>query len=320
MTGTAVADRITVGEHMAAIPTTAQAVLSGDVGYAHLSLISHTHEAICQPEVPKLLLEEQLLGRAMDMSVGAFRFFCQHARHAADPAGPQAEQVEAVEQRKLRFHNWDRSVVSISGQLDAAGAAALKTALLPLARKQGRRDYRHRDRRMMDALLELADSRLSRPSLQVTTSIETLIGLAGAPAGEMELSLPICASTVQRLACDCGLTRVLLDSESMVIDVGRAKRVISGPLRKALHVRDKHCQWPGCERPATFSEGHHVIHWSKGGKTDLANLVLLCYRHHWLVHEGGWQLVKAEDGRLLTVKPLHRLFERRARGPDARAA
>ena len=256
----------------------------------------------------------------MDTSVGAFRFFCQHARHAADPTGVAAEQAEAVEQRKLRFHNWDKSVVTISGQLDAAGAAALKTAPLPLARRQGKHDYRHRDRRLADALVDLASSKLNRPSLQVTASLETLRGLPGSPAGELELAPPISAATVERIACDCSLTRVLLDSESMVIDVGRAKRVISGPLRKALQARDRHCRWPGCERPATYTEGHHLVHWSKGGTTDLDNLVLLCYRHHWLVHEGSWQLVRTEDGQLLSVKPLRRLFERRARGPDALAA
>src|SRR5205823_7328771 len=142
-----------------------------------------------------------------------------------------------------------------------------------------------------DALVE----RLSggQPAnLQVTATIETLKGLAGAAAGEMEFSIPISSSSVQRMACDCSVTRVLLSQESVTIDVGRSKRVISGGLSRALKARDGHCRWPGCERSASMCDGHHLVHWIHGGPTDLDNLVLLCRRHHRMVHEGGWQLIK----------------------------
>jgi hypothetical protein len=46
------------------------------------------------------------------------------------------------------------------------------------------------------------------------------------------------------------------------------------------------------------------VHWARGGTTDLDNLVLLCHRHHRLVHEGGWQLVKRADGGLLKIPPM----------------
>ncbi|HEY4912573.1 MAG TPA: HNH endonuclease, partial [Candidatus Dormibacteraeota bacterium] len=154
-----------------------------------------------------------------------------------------------------------------------------------------------------------------RTHLQVTTSLETLLALPGAPAAEMEHSLPVSSRTVERLACDCSVTRILLDSESMVIDVGRAKRTISGPQRKALNVRDKHCVWPGCERPASWTEGHHRVHWLHGGGGDLPNLALLCHRHHWLVHEGNWQIVRGDDGRMLTIPPLVS-FGSPSRDPD----
>lgn len=46
-----------------------------------------------------------------------------------------------------------------------------------------------------------------------------------------------------------------------------------------------------------------MIHWTKGGPTDLSNMVLLCHRHHWMAHEGGWQLVRTEEGEVLAVPP-----------------
>jgi hypothetical protein len=121
------------------------------------------------------------------------------------------------------------------------------------------------------------------------------------------------------LACDCSKTRILFDSESMVIDVGRAKRVISGPTRKALNARDRGCVWPGCDRPAIWTSGHHLVHWIRGGTSDLPNLALLCFRHHWNVHEGNWQIVRTDDGGIITVPPPTG-FEQLARGPARGAA
>jgi hypothetical protein len=197
--------------------------------------------------------------------------------------------------------------------LDPVGGAALRTALEPLAQRSGEHDDRLLEQRFADALVELAIG--GRPAqLQITSSLETLLGLAGAPGGEMEFSLPVSSDTVQRLACDGGLSRVLLGQESLVIDVGRSKRVVSGGRKKALRVRDGHCRWPGCERPASWCDGHHLVHWLHGGSSDLDNLVLLCQRHHRMVHEGGWQLVKTEGGGLMTIAPT--VTFGLPRGPD----
>jgi hypothetical protein len=152
----------------------------------------------------------------------------------------------------------------------------------------------------------------------VTTTLETLLGRAGSPAAELEFSLPISSRTVERLACDCTVTRVLLGADSAVIDVGRSKRLVSGSLRRALNVRDRHCQWAGCSRPASWCVSHHLRHWVRGGPTTLDNTVLLCSAHHWRVHEGGWQMLRTDDGRLLTIPPS--ILRPSARAPDLRNA
>jgi hypothetical protein len=197
--------------------------------------------------------------------------------------------------------------VLISGQLDPVGGAAFRAAIEPLVRKTGAHDDRDLEQRQADALVELVSRGGSHAQIQVTSSLETLRNLPGAAAAEMELcALPISAKTVERLACDCSITRVLLGSDSMVIDVGRAKRTISGPARKALNVRDRGCTWPGCERPASWCDGHHLEHWAHGGTNDPPNLTLLCGRHHWMVHEGNWQIARDSDGRMLTIPPTVR--------------
>jgi hypothetical protein len=204
--------------------------------------------------------------------------------------------------------------LAFHGRLDAVGGAAVRVALEPLCRHAGVGDERPRARRLADGLVELAlhsldhgfatDGGASRTHLQLTASVETVRSLSGAPGGDLEFAGVVPAATVQRLACDASIRRVLLGRDSAVIDVGRALRVPSGAGRSALRVRDKGCVWPGCDRPSSWTNAHHVLHWGHGGETNLDNMVLLCHRHHWSVHEGGWQLVMSER-RILAVPPTH---------------
>ena len=325
MTGPAAADRVAVGEQLPKLSQTVAAMETGDIGFGHLTVMSRTADALSRSRSAGAFDETALLEQAREHTVGKFHHLSLHARHAADPDGVAAEQANLVENRRFRISLWQDGSFLLSGMLDPVGGAALRTALEPLARPAGAGDDREPERRMADALVDLSmhalDSGLvpqkasQRTHLQVTTSLETLRGLPGSPAAELEFSLPISSKTVERLACDCSLTRIVLGADSVVIDVGRAMRSVSGPRRRALNARDKHCRWPGCDRPATWSSAHHLVHWIHKGGSELGNLALLCYRHHWMVHEGGWQLIKTDDGQFLTVPPVVGMYQPVARGP-----
>ena len=310
MNAGAAANLIAVGESLDRMPESHQAVVDGEIGFAHLAVMARTAEDLNDRFDEKLLVE-----KAKENSPGKFFYICHHVRHAADPKRYAAEQAEQVEQRRLKLSTWMDGSLVISGQLDPVGGAALLTAIRPLARKSGAHDDRCLEQRNADALVELASGGGSQAQIQVTSSIETLLALAGSPAAEMEFSLPVSSKTIERLACDSSIARVLLNSESLVIDVGRSKRVVSEPGRRALAARDGHCRWSECDRPPSRSAAHHLVHWIHGGSSDLDNLTLLCHRHHRLVHEGGWQLVRADDGRMLTIPPVV-TFGAPARGPD----
>ena len=155
-----------------------------------------------------------------------------------------------------------------------------------------------------------------RTHLQVTAPLETLLALKGAPAAELEHSQPISARLAQMLACDSSVSRIVLGPDATVIEVGRARRVVSAPMRRALNAQQRHCQWPGCDRTASYTVPHHLLHWIDGGPTDLPNLLLLCHRHHWMVHIGGWQILRTDEG-ITTVPPPTNLAHW-ARGPDGR--
>jgi HNH endonuclease len=101
------------------------------------------------------------------------------------------------------------------------------------------------------------------------------------------------------------LPPVLGGTPSQPLELGRSSRVVSPTQRNALAVRDRGCVFPGCQRPLAWCEAHHLRHWLHGGPTDLTNLALVCRAHHRAVHEGGWRLARAPDGRL-TATPPHR--------------
>ena len=309
MSSSAVWGSLAVGEHLDDLQRSVEAVESGEIGYAHLTLMARTANALQGSSTAAPFEEAELLEKAREFSVGRLWHFCHHLRHAIDPEGFAAEQNRATESRSLKMSTCEDGSLLFEGWLDAIGGATLRTVLEPLALPHGDHDERCRERRNADALVEIlnhaqdAGTLPQRPHLQVTASLDTLRGLAGSPAGDMEYSLPVSAETVQRLACDGTITRVVLGPESVVIDVGRARRVVAGPTRRALNARDGHCKWPHCDRPASWSDAHHVIHWIKGGETDLSNMLLLCHRHHWMAHEGGWQLVRTVEGEILAVPP-----------------
>ena len=67
--------------------------------------------------------------------------------------------------------------------------------------------------------------------------------------------------------------------------------------------QDPGCRFPGCDRPPAWTDGHHIKHWADGGPTLPWNLVLLCSRHHYRVHEEGWRLDWGEQGELVAIAP-----------------
>ena len=306
MTSAAAWNSLAVGEQEEKLAATADAMRSGEIGYAHVATMANTARAV------KGFDERALLPLARKHSAGKFYYKCLHYRHSLDSKAYCEEQNDQDLNHHLRVSTAQSGHLLVNGVLDPVGGAIVRTALEALARPSGAHDDRKRENRLADAFVELASGH--RPAtLHLTATVETLRDLAGAAGGEMEFSLPLPAETVRRMSCDSNVMRVLLSEESVVVDVGRSKRMIEGGLRHALKVRDGHCRWPGCERPASWCDGHHVVHWADGGPTDLDNLVLVCKRHHRLLHEGGWQLIKVE-GAVTAIAPVT-IFGR-PRGPD----
>jgi hypothetical protein len=92
-----------------------------------------------------------------------------------------------------------------------------------------------------------------------------------------------------------GLIDRLRDQARTVLYLGRTQRTTPVRLRRALTVRDQHCAFPGCHVDTTRTQAHHILEWENDGETTIANTVLLCQRHHHLVHEGRWSITPTPD-------------------------
>ncbi len=104
---------------------------------------------------------------------------------------------------------------------------------------------------------------------------------------ELEDGAAVAPETARRISCDSSIVAMALAGGGEPLNVGRSTQSIPRAIRRALRVRDGGCRFPGCTQ-RRFVDGHHIVHWARGGETSLQNLVLLCRFHHRAVHEGGF--------------------------------
>jgi hypothetical protein len=159
-----------------------------------------------------------------------------------------------------------------------------------------------------DALLLLAETFLAQVEpesgggdrFQIVVNVDADV-LTDDADGTCELDdgPALAPETVRRLACDASI----VEAAGTAVDRAWKKApAIPAATRRAVRRRDRGCRFPGCGRRA-FTQIHHVRHRAKGGSNDLCNLVELCWYHHRLVHEGGWQLRFDGIGEVLAIRP-----------------
>ncbi|MEU0313522.1 DUF222 domain-containing protein [Nocardioides sp. NPDC006273] len=108
----------------------------------------------------------------------------------------------------------------------------------------------------------------------------------------------ISAAEARRMACNADLIPVVLGTGSEILDFGRSIRLAHPVQHRALRLRDKCCQAEDCDAPAAWTEAHHLKPWSAGGRTDLANMVLLCSSDHRRIHDPNYDYERLPDGRI----------------------
>ena len=305
LSGSEASERVQVARKLPELDITATALAEGTISYRHAALISRTASEL--GDKWETNAEDILVTAAKELDPGRLRFAIGHLKHYLAPDGVLNEANENYERRSLHLSQTLDGLFRLDGQFDSEGGAALKTALDSLMTPPAADDKRSASQRRADALVELARQQMDagtlprvggqKPHLLVSVEMPTLMKEPGSRAAELEWAQPIPAETARRIACDCTLTPVI-DGEAH-----GSGRVVPGWMRRQLVSRDRGCRFEGCDIPAAWTDAHHIRHWADGGPTKLWNLILLCRRHHRMVHEGGWSLVGVGDNVLQAVPP-----------------
>lgn len=289
-------EKVAVARALASMPRTSAALAAGDLSYSKVRVLARAAAAHPRPFVDS---EEMLVEMAGRLTVRDLHRVVEYWRQNLDGPGSMLEMVDRSYAYVSR--TWE-GMVKIDALLDPVAGetviTALEASMTPAAACAAPEPQLTAGRRRAAALVDVCRSFLDRgetmvgrerPHVTVLVDLETLENRAGWVC-ELDHTGTIPAETARRLACDAQLSRVITRGRSQPLDVGRLSRTVTTAQRRAVIVRDRHCRFPGCDRPPGWSDIHHIVHWADGGATDLDNLIVICRRHHTLLHEGGFDL------------------------------
>ncbi|HSD48809.1 MAG TPA: DUF222 domain-containing protein [Actinomycetota bacterium] len=302
--------RIRVARAMRAMPQAARACAAGELSGAAIAILTSAREA--HPGA-FARCEEALLQAARTLPVPGLRSVVAYWQQAQDLDRAEREEDERFGRRRLHASPTLGGMVRVDGDLDPETGQMLLSALQGVidadAKTRREPELRSAAQRRADALGQICRTWLDsterpailgeRPHVMITLDLDALEGRAG--RSEIRDWGPVTPETARRLACDAKVSRVITDGDSRPLDVGRSTKVVPPAIRRALTVRDRGCAFPGCGRPPSWCDAHHVLHWADGGKTALDNLVLLCRPHHRAIHRGFG--VRILDGRPVFTRP-----------------
>ncbi len=228
-----------------------------------------------------------------------------------------AEEARAEREREIVLWDDPYSVSTfLRGKLDPLTNEMFRVALEPLSKPRptdaNAPDLRTPAQRMGDGFHELLRRFLAsgaapthggeKPQIVLTIDPDKLRDGTGT-ADLLHTGASVSARTAQELACDAEVSVYTPGSERGGESLSDGVRLYTGKVRKLLELRDRGCAFPGCNRPPSWCQAHHIVPWSKGGLTTVANGVLLCGYHHRHVHQGTWQARTANDGHPEFIPP-----------------
>lgn len=257
----------------------------------------------------------ELVASAPGLSPDQVARRARELRDGLDADGVAARERDLRTQRSLRWSRTREGLTRMTAVLDPESAAFVVPALdaVTSPRRGGPRfvdpdevtraqtllhDPRTTEQLALDAFVEMIrvasradDGRMfgqRQPAVRVHVAERDLASRTGAAHVEGETAA-VSAGTAERLACADGYQPIIVRTDGSV-DVGRAQRLFTPRQRETLAATWGGCAIPGCDRPPSWCEAHHATPWSRGGRTDVANGILLCRHHHLLMHNNGWRI------------------------------
>jgi hypothetical protein len=274
------------------------------------------------PAGTEVRAEAHLLEQAQAFDAPTLRKLGKRLFEVVCPEAADAEEGKRLEEEEARAQALAHLAVHDNGDGTSDGRFRLPTLHADLLRKalealtsprrigEGRMDP-GTGKKLPHAtvlghgLMELLENHLSAmPSLNgspftlvVTIGIEAL--KAGLGVAVLDTGHRISAGEARRLACRAGILPMVLDGDSMPLDVGRERRLFDRYQKHAINLRYGGCAADNCDRPPAWVEFHHLDPWSRDGATDAHNGISLCPAHHRMAdHPGSYDMRRLPDGQV----------------------
>ena len=294
-------------------PAVAEAALAGDLSVDAAGLITSGLETIANRVPSDRLhdLERRLVDKSLNLAAHEVRSLVATAVARADLRGHEEREKRQHAERYIAWKEDHTGMVTFTGKLDAVTAAPIRTVIEqvvthdfrarrdqdPASPDQHTADVRTVGQMRADALFQVCRHALGCKETEqsgIRTTIVVRMNKRDLDAGRGLGSIDGTHQTVsvgqlRRLAGDAGIIPAVLGGDSEVLDLGRSKRMFTRAQRLALIERDGGCA--KCHAPPEHCEAHHIRWWDKGGRTDLANGVMLCTRCHHDIHRQGWGIL-----------------------------
>ncbi|MCU1439719.1 MAG: hypothetical protein JWP85_716 [Rhodoglobus sp.] len=290
----------------------------------------------------------RLAGEAREVTIERLASRARELCDQLDGSGVALREQERRDRRYLRLFPQLDGMTRIVGLLDPESAAVVINAVdvATSPRRGGPRfvdptdiaraqrivdDERTTEQLALDAVVELIDLSVRlqassapaprRADVRVLVTLGDLDRRKGVGYIEGQTA-SVSIATVERHACAGGLVPILFDKDARAMNLGRTQRLHSARQRIAIAARDGGCLIPECDRPPSWSEVHHIEEFSKGGKTDVADGVLLCRHHHMLVHNNDWRVSRSGSRYSLIpppgIDPIQTPIHLQPKGPAVR--
>jgi hypothetical protein len=328
-----------LGRDLETLPGTEAALAEGRIGEEQAGAIARAARRGALGD--GAATEQRLLDAAEEQTPEQLARTIARAEQEADGDSLARDERRARARRRCNITDRPDGMVELYALLDRPSAEVVRSAIGAFQTQDPAdtpiMERRRPEQRRADALVAAARAALDggtaptnggvRPHVSVVINLEALGNRAGA-GGVTGTGQLISTEAVRRIICDADVTRIIMAGPSQVLDVGRATRAWSSAQRRAVIARDGACRGPGCDRPASWCDVHHVAWWDRDqGPTSVDNGLLLCHTHHDAVHNGGWTVEVDPDsavatwtsrtGRVVTTGP-HAVAGRSTGGPGRR--
>ena len=292
-------EKVRVAHALKALGHVSRAFAKGELSYSKVRALSR---------VANKGNERDLIRFAVRHATAQVEERCRELRYGSEAS--TGDVARAYENRSLRIRrDARRATMTITVELPLDTGELVEKAL-DKARDDEALEIRDLvdtswSTRQADAFVTMVNDFLSGNADEAPSSDNYLVTVhvdQSALAGRNgRSSLPI--ESVKRLCCDSHAVVITEKESGEPLSVGRKTRIVPTAIQRALRARDNNCcRYPGCQN-RRYLHSHHIEHWSNGGETSLDNLMLLCTKHHTLVHEGSFRIERDFQNRWYFMRP-----------------